>query len=350
MGLPMAYELLSNPEQVRAAFRLWHQALLDGSEWQEHGWWLPDQRIAFANRSDRKEPDLGDFVVLGTDPTLADVTVQLNVPQQFGNENARTGILRDDQGRLYLARQAALTENAVSPRIDAPLFLERTRLEPVDVQLDGRDAKRTWILVTPLDVSAEEMRSNIAAFVGYCDLARSGLEAEEAAKDDERLDELFGKDEEGGETVGAPSVNKNVRTRIQGEVWRALQLLLQEDGRRLRKPRHARGYEVDGVIETRGGDLLLEIKTSSSAASVYGGLGQLQLYPKLLPRLEKHRKVLLLPGTPSKPLVKALEAVGVDLHSYVWKRKGKKISVTFSRSFLGLCDLQASKNSHAARA
>lgn len=71
----------------------------------------------------------------------------------------------------------------------------------------------------------------------------------------------------------------NFRRHVHGEVWLALQTMLRSDGRELCKPRHARGYEVDGEINTADDALLLEIKTDVSAAKVYAGVGQLALPP-----------------------------------------------------------------------
>lgn len=333
------YVLLTDPAEIHAAFTVWRTALTERADWRGDSWWLPEQRIVFGNRNDRTTPELGEFVVLGTDPTGTNVTVQLNEPQQFGNENPLSGVVRDGSGRLHLVRQGVLHKNAQSDRVDGTLFAKRTRLSPIDVRIGTIRAKRSWFNVTALDVPSSEIRRNIATFVDLCSLARGTAEAQEAAEDEERLEELFGKDEVGGETTGDPTVNRNRRRRIQGEVWLALQLLLKADGRDLRKPRHARGYEVDGEVAIRSGRLLIEIKTGTGASDVYGGLGQLLLYPELLPRLQGHRKVLLLPGFPTDPLVAALKARGVELHRYDLTIAGKTVEVVFSKRFLKLCDL-----------
>lgn len=335
----MAYQLLASPTRIADAFDTWREALVDGAEWRGDSWWLPEERIAFRNRNDQLVPELGDFVVLSTDPTLASITVQLNKPQQFGNENPLSGIAEDEDGRLHLVRQGTLQENAVSPRINDDLFVQRTRLAPLDMRLEEAAARRSWFSVTALDLPGVEIRRNIAAFVELCSLARGQQEADEAAADDEHLEELFGKDETGGETKGSVHLSDSRRVRIQGEVWRELQVLLRADGRKLRKPRHARGYEVDGEIATSGGSLLLEIKTSADAADVYAGLGQLELYPKLLPRLQGHRRILLLPGLPSKPIMAALGEMNIDIHTYELARAGSRVEIEFSERFLRLCEL-----------
>jgi hypothetical protein len=162
-----------------------------------------------------------------------------------------------------------------------------------------------------------------------------------AKHDDERLAELFGKPEQGGIIVGQPTINLNQRRRIQGEVWQALQDLLKADGRKLLKPRHARGYEVDGEIDIQSEKLLVEIKIGSTALDVYTGIGQLILYPKLLPRLSGHRRILLLPGPPREPLVAAIRDCGVELHSFDLRLDGEKVLVCFSPQFLQLCQLNS---------
>ena len=333
------FTLLTDPAEIKSAFNTWRSALTGEAEWRGDSWWLPEERIVFGNRNERTKAELGEFVVLGTDPSGENVTVQLNEPQQYGNENPLSGIVRDYAGGLHLVRQGVLHKNAQSERVNGTIFEERTRLSPIDVRIGVARTKRSWFVVTALDAPAAEIRRKIAHFVDLCSLARGAAEAQAAAEDDARLGELFGKDEIGGESAGEPTLNKNRRRRIQGEVWLALQLLLQADGRELRKPRHARGYEVDGEVVIESGKLLIEIKSGTSAAEVFGGVGQLLLYPQLLPRLKQHRKILLLPGNPTDPLVAALKECGVELHRYKLSVIGKTVKADFSKKFLKLCQL-----------
>lgn len=330
-------ELMTDPDGITNAFSIWHDAIMEHATWHGRYWWLPDERIVVGNRNDRGRA-LGQFVVLGTDATCRDVTVQLNVPAQYGNENPLSGIGRDAAGRLHLIRQGVLHQNAQSERVDAQ-FADRTGLAPIALNVGGRPSKRSWFIVTPLHVSPREMCRNIAAFVERCSVARGADVASEARQDDERLTDLFGDPEQGGETSGQPQMNHNRRRRIQGEVWLVLQKLLKDDGRDLRKPRHARGYEVDGEILVGDDRLLLEIKTGTSASEVYSGVGQLHLYPRLLPRLAGHRRILLLPGAPTKQLVEAVEQCGVELHAYKLEIAEEAVEVEFSAEFLRLCGL-----------
>lgn len=335
--MPTTFELLTDRDAIERAFSLWHEAVMEHATWHGRYWWLPDERIVVGNRNDRGSA-LGDFVVLGTDPACRDVTVQLNMPAQYGNENPLSGVARDAAGRLHLVRQGVLHKNAQSERVDAE-FAARTGLVPVRLTIGGREGKRSWFIVTPLELPSREICRNIAAFVERCSVARGADVAAEALQDDERLADLFGEPEQGGETSGQPRMDFNRRRRLQGEVWLALQKLLKADGRDLRKPRHARGYEVDGEIEVGGDRLLLEIKTGTSASEVYGGVGQLLLYPKLLPRLAGHRRILLLPGVPTDPLIEAVGECGIELHRYDLELTDDSVEVEFSTEFLQLCRL-----------
>ncbi len=227
---------------------------------------------------------------LGLDPTGENWTVELNEPEQ-GTENPLSGLAQNLTGRLYLLRQGILHKNAQSPRIASNEFEDRTGLKPATVTINGEPARRSWFIVTALGISAAEICQNTAAFLDRCGLARDPDAAMVVKHDDERLTELFGKPEQGGQITWHPTINLSQRRRIQGEVWQRLNALLVADGRRLDKPKHARGYEVDGEIKTPTGRLLLEIKTDNTAADVYTGIGQLTVYPKLLPRLSGHRRV-----------------------------------------------------------
>jgi hypothetical protein len=232
-----------------------------------------------------------------------------------------------------------LHKNALSVRIESNVFEERTGLGPADVTINGAPAKRSWFIVTALNRPAEEICQSTAIFVERCGLARNVTAASIAKQDDELLTQLFGKPEQGGRMSGHPYINSNQRHRVQGEVSHRLRLLLEADNRDLVKPRHARGYEVDGEIETSTGRLLLEIKTGTTASDVYAGIGQLIVYPKLLPQLANHRRILLLPGAPSSALCKAISECRVELHSYEVQIEGENVDVSFSKAFLQLCGL-----------
>jgi hypothetical protein len=323
-------QLLTDQDQIREAFFIWRNAIEQHGRRRGSIWWLPEGKVYFrVNGNDFK---------LGLDPIGENWTVELNEPGQ-GTENPLSGLARNSAGRRYLLRQGILHKNAQSPRIESNEFEDRTGLKPAAATINGEPARRSWFVVTALDIPAAEICLNTAAFVDRCGLARDPDAAAVAKHDDERLTGLFGKPEQGGQINGHPTINLNQRRRIQGEVWQKLNALLVADGRRLDKPKHARGYEVDGEIKTSTERLLLEIKTDNTAAEVYTGIGQLIVYPKLLPQLSGHRRILLLPDSPSGALIEAIRECGVELHSYDLKLDGEEVHVCFSAGFLQLCNL-----------
>lgn len=79
------------------------------------------------------------------------------------------------------------------------------------------------------------------------------------------------------------------------------------------------------------------MKTGSTPADVYCGIGQLAVYPILLPDLASHARILLLPDMPADELTDALEKCGVELHWFRMIRRKRKVSVNFSKQFLRRC-------------
>jgi hypothetical protein len=323
-------QLLTDQSQIREAFSVWRNAMEQHGRRRGSIWWLPAGRVYFRIKEN-------DFK-LGLDPTSDNWTVELNEPGQ-GTENPLAGLARNSIGRRYLLRQGILHKNAQSSRIESSEFEDRTGLKPAAVTINSKPTTRSWFIVTALDIPEAEICQNTAAFVDRCGLARNPDAADRAKQDNERLAQLFGKPEQGGRIVGHPTINPNERRRIQGEVWQKLQALLVADGRCLDKPKHARGYEVDGEIKTPNGRLLLEIKSDNTAADVYTGIGQLIVYPKLLPELSNHRRILLLPASPSAALTEAIRECGIELHSYDLELDDEEVHVRFSAPFLELCNL-----------
>jgi hypothetical protein len=149
--------------------------------------------------------------------------------------------------------------------------------------------------------------------------------------------DLFGRPERGDWYDVDPALRPTRVLRVRGYVFECLEKLLDTSGIRIGKPRHVANYEVDGTIETPTGPMLIEIKTGVTAADVYCGVGQLSLYPMVLPDLAGHARVLLLPGKPTRHLVEALETFGVELHHYDLKRGRRHATATFTADVLRRC-------------
>lgn len=330
----------SDPRVVGGAFDVWRSALLEKGVRDGALWRLPEQRIVFRNQPDSRSERLGSRTSLGTDPTGSYWAVQINEADTPGDANVTSGIAVDEKGSIFLMRQGRLNSPiAGHPHILEDEFRRLTGLGPEPVEKgDTAGKRREWHVVAQLDLGADEIRDATARFVDRCGLAR--LHYAEAGGDlpDTNPVEGLGRDEEAGSYVLGAREAIEAR-RLQGEVWQGLALLLRSAGIAIDKPRHAAGYEVDAVVGAPDGALLIEIKTSNLAADIYGGMGQLQLYPKLLPKLGDHEMVLLLPALPHPALVRAIGECGVRLHTYSRSASTSAAEVQFDDDFLRLCGL-----------
>jgi hypothetical protein len=268
-------------------------------------------------------------------------TVQINEASTAGDPNVTSAIALDGKGRPFLLRQGRLNPNSQSKHILYEEFARLTGLTPVSVANGDTKIKRDWYVVTALDVGADEIRLATGAFVDLCLTARTGGVDAGDPKDLEILGDLYAGDECGGTYTIASreAADPKIVRKHQGEVWFKMAALLRGRGIKVEKPRHAAGYEVDAEIITKRRCLIVEIKSGVSAHDVYGGMGQLQLYRKLLPRLAGHIPVLLLPGLPHEALIKAIGECGVELCTFTMSEHDGDISVVFSRDFQRLCGL-----------
>jgi hypothetical protein len=331
--------LVDDLKVIGREFARWREALLAAGILDGKIWRLQAERIVFSNYNNESRGTLGRKVALGLDPDGANWAVQINEPKTAGSEDPTSGIgLDPSSDRMFLLRQGRLKPNNQSPtQIVDREFSNRTGLRPVSVTVGGKKARRDWYVVTALDLTAATIRRNTADFVDRCSRARTGP-VEEAVADGRRLADLFGASERGGRSKVARNAWTGTVLREQGEVWLRLRDLLGRHNIELLKPRHAQGYEVDGEIQRDVAPLLIEMKTGSSAAEVYAGIGQLELYPKLLPRLVNHARILLLPKMPRPALADAIRECGVEIHTYNLKMRGKRVAdVVFTDAFLKRC-------------
>lgn len=213
---------------------------------------------------------------------------------------------------------------------------------PAAVEADGLAGRRTWFKVCSLDSPPEAIRRTCSAFVDRCAQVRASADANEPPPSEPEATDLFGSAESGGSYKRRARAAEEERTilRRQGIVWLALAELLTRAGVNICKGRHRLGYEVDAEIDGPGIDpLLLEIKTGISAGDVHSGVGQLHLYPRLIPRLASHERALLLPGMPPQQVRAAVEACGIAIHTYDLIESGEDLAVTFSSDFLHRCGI-----------
>ena len=334
--------LVTDGPTSRAAFAAWRSALLDGAIHRGALFLIPEGGIvARPGRSGREADE--DRMELGTDPAGRSWAVQINEPRIPGDHNSLSAIGIAQSGERFLLRQGFLRPNTAGGHtISGEEFQSRTGLQPMPVEAQGLAAKRQWFIVCGLEAAASQIRLDTARFVDRCAAARAAADAGEPAPD-LVAGELFGGGEAGGRyrRKARPAVEEAIVLRRHGSVWLALAELLGEAGLRVRKGRHPLGYEVDAEIDGGGSPpLLVEIKSGTSAGEIHAGVGQLHLYPRLIPRLENFGRALLLPSRPSAAVVQAVEACGIEIHVFKLQERGDgQIDVAFSGDFLRRCGL-----------
>lgn len=332
MATERALKICENKADIAAAFDDWHDVIRQGADEIRSAKQIAGTDVRFKRIARHKKKRHLDFWI----GSSSGAAVQLNQPGTAKSEDPGTTLAIDAQKRRHIVRQGILTGNPPSDRIDEAEFRRRTGLTPATVTVGGKPAKKEWHIVATLDgTSSAEIRASTAEFVRRCWNARTF--GRQAVKDQSRLAELLGRPERGDWYDVDPALSPTRVLRVQGYVFECLAAVLKASKIEIGKPRHAANYEVDGTIDTPTGPMLLEIKTGVSAADVYCGVGQLNLYPVVLPDLAKHARVLLLPGEPTRPLVDALAKCGVELHQYDLKRRRRSAKATFTADFLRRC-------------
>ncbi len=332
---PAAFEIVTDARAVAKGFATWRKAMMLGGTWENGVWETPEGLLAVTLPLPSGRT-LGRRVALGFDVKGWSWTLQINQPTKPKTHNVHTALATSPDGRPVLLRQGTLQRNRRNPAlITGQVFRDATGLTPVEVTHNGKRSPRAWYAVAWLDAPPDEVRRATVEFAERCEAARALGIAAKGSADEERLDELYGRDEDGGgHTVTGSTTDDREIPHIQGAVWRRLRRLLAARDLTMTKPRHRQGYEVDGLISGTP-PILLEIKTSPGSAAMQTGIGQLVLYPALLPRLKSARRVLLTRGSPRAALADAIRETGVELHRYeVDIKGGRVVAVRFDGSFL----------------
>jgi hypothetical protein len=337
--------LVTDEAASREGFGAWRRALLDRAVDRGSLFWLPEGGVVFRLTRSARTPD-EDRVKLGHDPHGRTWAVQINEPRIAGDHNSLSAIGESPGGGRFLLRQGFLRPNERGGHtISGDEFVARTGLVPAPVEAEGLAALRQWFVVCSLDSNPARMRLATSRFVDLCAAARASADAGEAPEDireeqPEVEDDLIAGPEAGGSyTRGARDAEaERTVVRKQGIVWLKLAEVLGEAGIGIRKGMTKQGYEVDAEIyDGPSPPLLIEIKTSLSSGDVHGGVGQLHLYPRLIPRLSTYEKILLLPGLPPPNVRAAVEACGIAIHTFSLEEDGDRFEVRFSPDFLARC-------------
>jgi hypothetical protein len=334
-----AYKLVSDGPRMQEGFAAWIKALIaHATKQSKQVWWLSAERIMLKVQPALEAGNPTKRISLAYDGTGKSWTVQINPAIEPGDANRLSGVGEDESGRLWILRQGFLRPNNESPEIKWGEFRQATGLIPVHVTVASGPTDREWYPVALLNSSADDICSQTAAFVARCSEARVQFGYTKGSpQDTAAINQLFGSPEiGGGYWIGSkPPTEKVFVSRKQGQVWAVLAKELEQVGKTLRKPRHAIGYETDGVIEGTP-DMLIEIKSDVSAGSVYAGVGQLLLYRQLMPSLLNYKPVLLLPAKPTSVLADAVTNLGIILETY---ELSSQDAISFSPSFRNMCGL-----------
>lgn len=322
---------LKQQEEIHDRIGRWRDALLEMTTERTRTLWLPDCRLVI--RPGKAKDGRLEFQ-LGDDPAGRRWAVEVNEPLVSSDYNSPSAVAVDEDGRHYLLHQGLL-RTGDGQLIGEPEFSQKSGLRPVALDDVGAAAGRTWYVVTPLHVPSARMRARTAAFVEACARVRGWTPA--LPEDGNAFDFT----EESGESYLAqaqgPIDGKEVQ-RWQGLVWLRLKQVLESDGLIVCKTiRHRLGFQVDALIGVGTSmRLLVEIKTSTSAADIHGGVGQLHLYPKLIPSAAGLKRILLLPQRPHDDVLQAMRAAEVTPHFYDLGN-GTPGEIVFDAEFLAEC-------------
>ena len=204
--------------------------------------------------------------------------------------------------------------------ITQEMFDEATAMERDRVVFsDG--SVRNYYKVANIDAPETVTRTQLARFVTECARVRVHyIGGPHAAQ--EEADVLAVETESSPERRGSyerSAQSAKIIARTHADIWHSLTALLDKH-----KVPHSNGRVGRYGPDLRTLDksaLLFEIKSSGAASDLQTGIGQLLLYEQLLGR--DHRKVLVLPGSVSPGVAKALKKLGV-LHLQ-FSRTGRSV-------------------------
>lgn len=252
--------------------------------------------------------------------------VEINPPQKGPVGGTQGMIALDAAGKRHLLHGGRL--HPTGHRISHDEFSGHSGLTPILVAFsDGRVLP--YFRVAPLDEGADALHQAVAAFVEVCEDVRNEVLHGGADADLERRvrqGEGSSTPERRGHYVVPPRPG-GVAKRVHADVWKAL---AKELDRRQTDHSNRRVGRYGPDLRTRDKPLVLfEIKTDTTAHSLYESLGQLLMYERLLGA--PYAKVAVLPGPPPMKLGAVLKEMEVRIVTY--RKTGR--TYTFDSRALG---------------
>jgi hypothetical protein len=318
------------------AFRQWADIMTGNARLVEGGWIIEGKGVFFMNYGHGETATVDDQIMLGVDPDTGNSTVKIVRPKAHRKDKGPDTVLAtDDTGRQFLLRAGSLKKNRVSSFIKDD-FAELTELTHVPLIVDGLQASDHWYVVADLGATPSEIVRQAADFSNACARARTSAGGGQPVKDKENANAsrpTYGMDEKGRITKRTTSGGTTEVLELQGFVYKALKEIVCEE---LRKPKR-NGYCVDGMIAPA--NLLIEIKTGTSAHCIYEAVGQLLLYPDLIGIQGRPEKALLIPDQrPLNPVMAAaLDIAGISVFTYNIDDRSKKPRITFPDALIERC-------------
>lgn len=332
----MYLDIVTSEPACDAAFRQWADIMTGNARLVDGGWIIEGKGVFFTNYGHGEPGTVEDQIMLGVDPDTGDSTVKIVRPKAHRKDKGPDTVLAtDDTGRQFLLRAGNLTKNRVSGFIKDD-FAELTGLTHAPLRVNGSQASDHWYVVADLGATPAEIVGQAADFSNACSHARTRAGGGRPVEDQEDANDsrpTYGMDEKGRITKRTTRGGTKEVRELQGFVYKALKKIVGEE---LRKPKR-NGYCVDGMIEPA--NLLLEIKTGTSAHCIYEAVGQLLLYPSLIGIKGRPETALLIPDQrPLKPVTAAaLDIAGISVFTYNIDDRSKKPRITFPDALIERC-------------
>ena len=325
-------EIVADQRACNRAFRHWARALTANSFAKDLGWVIQGTGVVFTNYGHGEGREITTQVMLGADPDYGDGVVKIVRPEASRRDRGPTTVMGcDDLGRLLLLREGRLQKNNLSRRIKED-FDKLSGLAEVPLMVNGERSARRFYVVADLSGAPEDIVRQTAAFANACVRARGRAGGGKPDPAGHETVVTYGMDEKWRVTRSTrPGGTSEVKA-LQGHVFAELKKLVGEE---LRKPKR-NGFCVDGMIGPA--NVLIEIKTSTSAHAIYEGVGQLRLYPTLIGITSAPTAALLIPNDPLKPIMAAaLDEAGIEVFTYDIEETAGKPRITFATKLIDRC-------------
>ncbi len=242
------------------------------------------------------------------------ITVELNPPRKGPSTNVHGVIALDANGHRWILHKGAMAASA--GYITNAKFEAVTSLRQETVSF-GNGSSFNFYPVADLDASATSLQDGIAAYVLECHrirtLYREGMSF--AARQRPILDAEKGFNIENTEEYDIGAHVGGTAMKRHAHVVNNLAALFDELNVKYSNERIGR-YGPD-IHTTEGRRVLFEVKSDYGPTSVYGGIGQLFVYERLLE--EPYQKVLVLPNRPNADLQAAIDSLKIDCLIFVQK-------------------------------